>query len=124
MMSYDLLQCHVTMCHASPVQEIAEETWMKYLLRNQSVVVREFQGQLKSTLVCPHCNGLSKIFDPFMFLSLPLPIKKTRTIYVSVVKAEPGQPIVKVGREGEREEKGEERMEVGGGGGGVGERMR
>lgn len=78
---------------------------MKYLLRNQSVVVREFQGQLKSTLVCPHCNGLSKIFDPFMFLSLPLPIKKTRTIYVSVVKAEPGQPIVKVGGERERDRK-------------------
>ena len=74
---------------------------MKYLLRNQSVIVREFQGQLKSTLVCPVCGGISKIFDPFMFLSLPLPIKKTRTIFVSMVKAEPGQPIVKVGRERE-----------------------
>ena len=72
---------------------------MKYLLRNQSVIVREFQGQLKSTLVCPNCSGVSKIFDPFMFLSLPLPIKKTRTIFVSVVKAEQSQPIVKVGRE-------------------------
>ena len=72
---------------------------MKYLLRNQSVIVREFQGQLKSTLVCPQCKGISKIFDPFMFLSLPLPIKKTRTMFVSVVKAEPEQPIIKVGRE-------------------------
>ena len=77
-------------------QEIAEETWMKYLLRNKSVVVREFQGQLKSTLVCPDCKGISKIFDPFMFLSLPLPIKKTRTLYVSVVKTEPSDPIIKV----------------------------
>ena len=89
-----------------PQQEIAEETWMKYLLRNQSVIVREFQGQLKSTLVCPDCDGVSKIFDPFMFLSLPLPIKKTRTIFVAVVKAEPGQPIVKVGR-GREETEGE-----------------
>ncbi len=38
------------------VQEIAEETWLKYMMRNQSVVVRLFQGQLKSTLVCPQCN--------------------------------------------------------------------
>ena len=90
-MSCDLLAC-------LPIQEIAEETWMKYLLRNQSVIVREFQGQLKSTLVCPRCSGVSKIFDPFMFLSLPLPIKKTRTIFVSVVQAEPGEPIVKVWR--------------------------
>ena len=85
---------------------------MKYLLRNQSVIVRELQGQLKSTLVCPHCNGISNIFDPFMFLSLPLPIKKTRIIFVSVVKAEPGQPIVKVGQEREREREGVGEREI------------
>lgn len=83
--------------HLHPhMQEIAEETWMKYLLRNQSVIVREFQGQLKSTLVCPACKGISKIFDPFMFLSLPLPIKKTRTIYVNLVRTDPTMDIVKV----------------------------
>ena len=69
---------------------------MKYLLRNQSVIVREFQGQLKSTLVCPKCKGISKIFDPFMFLSLPLPIKKTRSIYVTVVRTETTADFVKV----------------------------
>jgi len=37
-------------------QDIAEESWHKYLLRNQSVIVRVFQGQLKSTLICPDCN--------------------------------------------------------------------
>ena len=78
------------------LQEIAEETWMKYLLRNQSVIVREFQGQLKSTLVCPNCKGVSKIFDPFMFLSLPLPIKKTRAIRVTVVMNDPHADMIKV----------------------------
>ena len=29
---------------------------MKYLMRNKSVVVKLFQGQLKSTLVCPECK--------------------------------------------------------------------
>ena len=37
-------------------QDIAEESWHKYLHRNQSVIVRVFQGQLKSTLICPKCK--------------------------------------------------------------------
>ena len=37
-------------------QDIADEAWYKYLQRNQSVVVKVFQGQLKSTLVCPQCS--------------------------------------------------------------------
>jgi len=74
-------------------QDIAEESWHKYLQRNQSVIVRVFQGQLKSTLICPKCNLVSKIFDPFMFLSLPLPIKKTRTLFVSLVRADPTQQV-------------------------------
>ena len=32
-----------------------------------------FQGQLKSTLNCPSCNNISITFDPFMYLSLPIP---------------------------------------------------
>ena len=68
------------------MQEIAEETWMKYLQRNHSVIVQEFQGQLKTTLVCPDCSEVSRMFDPFMFLSLRLPVKITRSIYESEVK--------------------------------------
>lgn len=37
-------------------QDIAEESWHKYLQRNQSVIVRVFQGQLKSTITCPACK--------------------------------------------------------------------
>ena len=152
-------------------QDIAEESWHKYLQRNQSVIVRVFQGQLKSTLICPKCKlvrrtitchtggkegsqdsmytsnthihalahtltyeintqshtcthvrlthnhthtsvitthahithnthvtlwQVSKIFDPFMFLSLPLPIKKTRTLLVSLVRADPSQQVYRV----------------------------
>ena len=43
------------------MKDIAEETWQKYLLRNQSVIVRYFQGQLKSTLVCPHCSQVTSL---------------------------------------------------------------
>lgn len=43
-----------------------------------------FQGQYKSTLVCPDCKKISIAFDPFMYLSLPLPSTATRTMTVSV----------------------------------------
>ncbi len=81
--------------HTHP-QDIAEETWYKYIQRNQSVIVKLFQAQLRSTLVCPECNEMSKTFDPFMFLSLPLPVKKTRTISVYLVRTNPMEPVTKV----------------------------
>ena len=39
---------------------------------------------------------VSKIFDPFMFLSLPLPIKKTRTLIVTLVRTDPGVELYRV----------------------------
>ncbi|XP_065900676.1 ubiquitin carboxyl-terminal hydrolase 4-like isoform X2 [Dysidea avara] len=77
-------------------KEIAEEAWKKYLMRNKSVVVMLFQGQLKSTLVCPDCKKVSRIFDPFMYMSLPMPIKKTRELVIYLVKNDPTQRIEKV----------------------------
>ncbi len=56
-----------------PDEIVAAEAWAVHQLRNQSVIVDRFQGQLKSTLVCPTCARVSITFDPFMFLSVPLP---------------------------------------------------
>jgi ubiquitin carboxyl-terminal hydrolase 15 len=42
------------------------------------------QGQYKSTLVCPKCNKVSTTFDPFMYLSLPLPCSAKRIMTVTV----------------------------------------
>ena len=39
-----------------PDQEVAEESWRVYRLRNNSYFVDHFQGQFKSTLVCPDCS--------------------------------------------------------------------
>lgn len=38
-----------------------------------------FQGQYKSVLTCPEasCGRVSMTFDPFMYLSLPLPTPPT-----------------------------------------------
>lgn len=36
--------------------ELAKKSWDGYLQRNDSVIVDLFQGQYKSTLVCPECE--------------------------------------------------------------------
>ncbi|KAF8646117.1 hypothetical protein HU200_065963 [Digitaria exilis] len=67
-----------------PDDEFAEECWNYHKARNDSIIVDKFQGQYKSTLVCPVCNKISVTFDPFMYLSLPLPSTITRMITVTV----------------------------------------
>ena len=41
-----------------PDQEVAEESWRVYRLRNDSYFVDHFQGVFKSTLVCPDCSNV------------------------------------------------------------------
>ncbi|KAL6077647.1 Ubiquitin carboxyl-terminal hydrolase 15 [Balamuthia mandrillaris] len=64
---------------------VAQEAWAGHKARNNSVIVDWFQGQLKSTLVCPECAKISVTFDPFMYLSLPLPMKMDRDVTITVV---------------------------------------
>lgn len=58
---------------------VALEHWDGHQLRNQSVIVDLFHGQLKSKLHCPQCDHISITFDPFMVLSLPLQSSSTTT---------------------------------------------
>ncbi|XP_058203138.1 ubiquitin carboxyl-terminal hydrolase 9-like isoform X2 [Rhododendron vialii] len=67
-----------------PDEEVADECWRHHKARNDSIIVDVCQGQYKSTLVCPVCNKISITFDPFMYLSLPLPSTVTRTMTVTV----------------------------------------
>jgi ubiquitin carboxyl-terminal hydrolase 4/11/15 len=55
----------------------ASTAWEGYKKRNDSVIVDLFQGQYKSTLVCPECDKVSITFDPFMYLTLPLPVQRS-----------------------------------------------
>lgn len=66
------------------IANLAKETWEKYKLRNDSVIIDLFVGLFKSTLICPDCNHLSITFDPFNDLSLPIPVESTwrKQIYV------------------------------------------
>ncbi|XP_055883990.1 ubiquitin carboxyl-terminal hydrolase 19-like isoform X1 [Biomphalaria glabrata] len=65
-----------------PDEIVAAEAWSQYKQRNDSVVVDLFQGQYKSKLVCPKCGKVSITFDPFLYLSVPLP-KKMKVIPVT-----------------------------------------
>ncbi|XP_050898272.1 ubiquitin carboxyl-terminal hydrolase 10 [Lathyrus oleraceus] len=67
-----------------PDEEVAYECWKNHMARNDSLIVDECQGQYKSTLVCPECGKISITFDPFMYLSLPLPSTVTRAMTVTV----------------------------------------
>jgi ubiquitin carboxyl-terminal hydrolase 4/11/15 len=61
----------------------AHKQWEIYKLRNDSVIVDLFQGQYRSTLVCPECGKVSIKFDPFMYLTLPIPNRKVYTCKVT-----------------------------------------
>lgn len=86
-----------------PDEEVAAEAWANYRARNDSVVVDKFQGLYKSTLRCPNCNYTSVKFDPFMYLSLPLPSPKRRTFVVTILdqfqKANAVELAVRVSKE-------------------------
>ncbi|XP_020093909.1 ubiquitin carboxyl-terminal hydrolase 9-like isoform X1 [Ananas comosus] len=65
-------------------EEFADECWKNHKARNDSIIVDICQGQYKSTLVCPVCSKVSVTFDPFMYLSLPLPSTINRSMTVTV----------------------------------------
>ncbi|CAM6081562.1 unnamed protein product [Calypogeia fissa] len=87
-----------------PDREVATEYWANHRSRNDSVIVDVCQGQYKSTLVCPVCSKVSVTFDPFMYLSLPLPPKTTRSMTVTVFSGDgsslPTSCTVTVSRQG------------------------
>ncbi|XP_075484454.1 LOW QUALITY PROTEIN: ubiquitin carboxyl-terminal hydrolase 8-like [Primulina tabacum] len=91
-----------------PDEEVADEYWKNHLARNDSIIVDLCQGQYRSTLVCPVCRKVSVTFDPFMYLSLPLPSSTTRTMTLTIVKtdgsAQPSSFTVSVPKNGKLED--------------------
>jgi ubiquitin carboxyl-terminal hydrolase 8 len=56
-----------------PEEQLQIRSWAKYLLRNDSLIVDLFQGQLRSELKCLTCGKSSVSFNTFMYLSVPIP---------------------------------------------------
>jgi hypothetical protein len=47
--------------------------WLNYIKREDSIITDLFHGQYKSEIKCLKCGYISIKFDPFIFLSLPIP---------------------------------------------------
>ncbi|KAK2829346.1 hypothetical protein Q7C36_017336 [Tachysurus vachellii] len=62
-----------------------------------SFVQAHFQAQYKSSLTCPHCLKQSHTFDPFLCISLPIPLRQTRPLCVTLVFSTKGQRYLRVG---------------------------
>ncbi|KAG7496114.1 ubiquitin carboxyl-terminal hydrolase 15 isoform X2 [Solea senegalensis] len=75
--------------YGRPDKVVAEEAWESHIKRNDSIIVDIFHGLFKSTLVCPVCSKVSVTFDPFCYLTLPLPMRKERTLEVYLVRLDP-----------------------------------
>ncbi|CAK5283233.1 unnamed protein product [Mycena citricolor] len=76
--------------------QLAQKSWDGYMLRNDSVIVDLFQGQYQSTLVCPECEKVSITFDPFMYLTLPLPIQKKWKHAIHFIPWDISKPHLKI----------------------------
>eukprot|EP00066_Takifugu_rubripes_P021405 XP_011610671.1 PREDICTED: ubiquitin carboxyl-terminal hydrolase 43 isoform X2 [Takifugu rubripes] len=62
-----------------------------------SFVQEHFQAQYRSSLTCPHCLKQSNTFDPFLCISLPIPLRQTRSMCVTLVFNTKGQRYLRVG---------------------------
>ena len=63
----------------------AEKAWNLHLKREDSKVLENFMGQVKSRVQCPKegCGRVSTTFDPFMYLSVPIPGSTDRNLRVT-----------------------------------------
>lgn len=53
--------------------EVAAAWWNYHLERDRSPMSALFSGQLHSEVMCLHCKHVSRAFDPFWDLSVPIP---------------------------------------------------
>ena len=82
------------------LREMADKCWDIEKARNDSVITDLFAGMYKSTVVCPVCEKVSIIFDPFNNLTLQLPIENlwSRTIIFFPLYSRPIKVSVDIDR--------------------------
>jgi len=73
--------------------DAAREAWDRYLLRNRSVIVDLFQGQLMSERTCAVCSKRSLKFETFMYLSVPLPAPRDRLVKLVLLTRAEGSKL-------------------------------
>jgi ubiquitin carboxyl-terminal hydrolase 4/11/15 len=74
-------------------EEASNIAWALHLKREDSRVLENFMGQVKSRVQCckETCARVSTTFDPFMYLSVPIPGSAERTLPVTFVPLDPSK---------------------------------
>ncbi|CAJ0582958.1 unnamed protein product, partial [Mesorhabditis spiculigera] len=65
----------------SPDEALAERRTAHF-----SVITNLFEGQFGSSITCNSCFFQKSIFEPYMYVSLPIPHDQKRPLYVTVVR--------------------------------------
>jgi len=73
-------------------EEAAEKSWAKYRKREDSVIIDNIYGQIRSRVLCPECHTKSVKFDPCGILQVPFPNMNSRKQIVTFVRADPSIP--------------------------------
>ena len=74
-------------------EQAADKAWELHLKRENSRIMESFMGQVKSRVQCCEegCGRVSTTFDPFLYLSVPIPGGSDRQIKVVYVPLDPDQ---------------------------------
>lgn len=79
--------------------EISDETAAKEVMQQNSgcMLYNLFQALYRSSLQCPKCQKLSNTFESYLCLSLPLPVRTSRPVYVIYVARDIEPMQIKIG---------------------------
>lgn len=83
--------------HGRPEEVVAAEALSNHMRCNSSFVHDLFQALYRSSLTCPKCQSRSITFDPFLCVSIPIPQRQNRPVYVTVVYMNQQPKQVKLG---------------------------
>ncbi len=83
--------------HGRSDEAVAAEALANHMQHNNSFVYDLFQAVYRSSLTCTNCQRQSNTFDPFLSVSLPIPQKTKRPIYVTVVYLDEQPRQVRIG---------------------------
>ena len=82
----------------APAADRAGRAWAAHLARNRSVIVDLFQGQLRTRLACGSCARRHVRFEPFMFLSVPIPSVDARPLFLWAMRRGAAAPAARLAR--------------------------
>lgn len=75
------------------LEDAAQQYWDKYMNENNTVIASTFQGLYKSSVTCSDCSFISETYEPFMYLSLPIPRIMEKQLNVTFISMKDRTPL-------------------------------